>query len=116
MPNLLAAVVGNQQAAVLELQQPDRPAPNFLLIWSEHPPGNEITYRAGGFAVLKGHEGYRIAYPERAVGRPMVREERAALILLRKLFAGVEEEVEHCAMRLKENVWCDGLRDQIHPL
>src|ERR1051326_8315990 len=57
-PDLVAAVVGDQQAAVGKLEHRHRPPPNFALFGREHPAGEEMAWLfRRRLAGLKRQEG-----------------------------------------------------------
>src|ERR1035438_3792484 len=85
MPDFAIPVLGNQQAAVGQLQQSHRPAPHLALVGSEHPALYHLADRARGFAVFEGDEGDGLAHAHGAVPGSVEAQESAALILRRKL-------------------------------
>jgi hypothetical protein len=90
VPQLFAAVVGYQQAAVRHLEQADWATPHLRAIGREHPACQEILRRSGGLAFRERHETDRITDALGAVRGAVVRQECAAAVFGRELLAGIE--------------------------
>src|ERR1051326_1165613 len=103
-PNLLAAVVAHQEASVRQLHDRDRASPYVLRIGRDHPARQEIAYRSARLRVGERNKRDGLTYPFRTIPGAVKSYERAALIFLRKLLAGVKREVEHRNMRLQQHV------------
>src|SRR5687767_4006769 len=75
-PHAVAAIVGDEQRAVRQLEQPDRAAPGFLLIVvTRDEPGQEILRWSDRFAVLEGDADDAVASQRGSVDGSMQRDE-----------------------------------------
>src|ERR1051325_8432234 len=61
MPDLLAAIIGDQQAAVRHLQQGYGAAPDFPLIRTQHPAGEKLARRSRWLGILERNKRDRLA-------------------------------------------------------
>src|SRR5207247_3281400 len=66
-PDLLAAIVAQEQRAIAQLQQADRPAPDFALVGRQHEAGEERAHLSGRPRVLERDEGHGVADELRSV-------------------------------------------------
>src|SRR5699024_10781639 len=94
-PDTVVAVLGDEEAAVRQLKDSDRPAPDLGAIRTGHPPGDDLLHRAGRFSVLERHETDRLTDALGAIPRAMEGEEGAVPVLGGEHVAGVEGEIEH---------------------
>src|ERR1035437_4517094 len=104
MPDAVVAVLGDQQAAIGQLQNGDRAAPNFALVGPKHPTGEDFAYGTGGLAILEGDEGDGLADALGAVPRSVVGKEGPALVFLGELTTCVENEVQHGDVGAQQDV------------
>src|ERR1039457_4777871 len=113
MPDAVVAVLGDEQAAIGQLQNGDRAAPNFALVGPKHPAGEDFAYGTGGLAILEGDEGDGLADALGAVPRSVEGEEGPALVFLGELTTSVENEVQHGNVRAQQDIALNRLGHQV---
>src|ERR1019366_3797425 len=104
MPDAVVAVLGDEQAAIGQLQNGHRAAPNFTLVGPQHPAGKDLAYGTGGLAILERDEGDGLADALGAVPRSVVGKEGPALVFLGELTTCVEDEVQHGDVGAQQDV------------
>src|SRR5437763_14716474 len=60
-PNHFSSVVRNQQTAITQLEECNRAAPDFLLIWPHHPTRRELA-NGPRLPVFEWHKRNRVAH------------------------------------------------------
>src|ERR1039457_7136545 len=113
MPDAVVAVLGDEQAAIGQLQNGDRAAPNFALVGPKHPAGEDFAYGTGGLAILEGDEGDGLADALGAVPRSVEGEEGPALVFLGELTTSVENEGQHGNVRAQQDIALNRLGHQV---
>src|SRR4051794_32508592 len=81
LPDCVAAIFADKQAAVLQLRHAGWPAPDLSFIRAHHPSGDEIFRLPCRFAAFERHKHNRIADALFPVRGSMEGEECASVIL-----------------------------------
>src|ERR1035441_9566662 len=116
MPDAVVAVFRDQQAAIRQLQDAHRAAPNLPLFRPQHPAGEDFAHRPGRLPILERDEGDGLSDTHGAVPGAMEGQEGAALVFLGELLTGVEDEVEHGDVRAQQDVALNRLGHQVRAL
>src|ERR1035438_10017996 len=116
MPDAVVAVFRDQQAAIRQLQDADRAAPNLALVRPQHPASEHFAHGPGRLAILERDEGDGLAHAHGAVPGAMEGQKSATLVFLGELLTGVEDEVQHGHVRAQQDIALDRLGHQVRAL
>ncbi len=113
-PDRAAAVIADEQRAVMRHRDADRAAPDASVVADEAERGNPRTRRSACRPSSRAHD--LVAGERRAIPRAVQGDEGVAFVVGGKLIRRIEGDAERRRMRLNENV---GHRDafrEIRPL
>src|ERR1035438_3840318 len=94
-PNLLPAIIRNQNTAIRQLHDRHRPPPHLARFGRNHPARQKFLYRTARLAIFERNETHFVSHALRAIPGSMESQECAALICRWKLLARVKKEIEH---------------------
>src|SRR5262245_19915208 len=111
-PDLLSAVVDDQQGSITDHRDANGSAPDAFTGFIGNPSHQEVLVAAFRFSVCEWDANDFVAAAFRAIPRPMESDKGVALVFFREHFAGIKDDAERRRVRFDQDVWNDRSRDQ----